>query len=405
MSIIFIGRNGTGKTTFINLMQGVLRADLRVLMSLQFSRINLKLSQGSRHRTITVTKEPTPESPLDLITFKVSNRSYKLPISLRILEGLPTRPYQARYLRGHIPLQRAINALVNVSSLSVHRDADDLTTDEEFSPSSRRVQTPIDRRLQDLIDRLTRYQLQLSGEANKISQQFQKQVLVSILHDPALDTPDIRELSNVDLSSQEDDLLKAYRSLEALDPAVEIKIQQHVRELILSKQAVTAFIADPTKQDELGVERFLALPLLLRRTTNVIALSVEAAQRKQAIFQPLDNFIGLLKDFMLDKTIERSLNSELTLSRNDKDIAISDLSSGEKQLLILLTETLLQRNERFIFLADEPELSLHIEWQAKVISSIRGLNNNAQIIVATHSPEITGSWKQNVLDMQDIIHA
>ena len=71
--------------------------------------------------------------------------------------------------------------------------------------------------------------------------------------------------------------------------------------------------------------------------------------------------------------------------------------------MILLVETLLQKNQPFIFLADEPEISLHIEWQAKVISSIRQLNFEAQVIVATHSPEIAGSWKGNVINMEDII--
>jgi len=56
-----------------------------------------------------------------------------------------------------------------------------------------------------------------------------------------------------------------------------------------------------------------------------------------------------------------------------------------------------------MFFADEPELSLHIEWQEKIISSIRDLNPNSQIIVATHSPEIAGRWRENMIDMEDII--
>ncbi len=85
-------------------------------------------------------------------------------------------------------------------------------------------------------------------------------------------------------------------------------------------------------------------------------------------------------------------------------IIISQLSSGEKQLIILLTETLLQKKSQTIFIADEPELSLHIEWQRKIIPSIKELNPNAQIIVATHSPEIVGKWKSNAINMEGIIH-
>ena len=37
---------------------------------------------------------------------------------------------------------------------------------------------------------------------------------------------------------------------------------------------------------------------------------------------------------------------------------------------------------------DEPEASLHIEWQQKLIAMIRELNPNVQIILTTHSPAV-----------------
>ena len=85
-----------------------------------------------------------------------------------------------------------------------------------------------------------------------------------------------------------------------------------------------------------------------------------------------------------------------------KEFDITGLSSGEKQLLILLIEALLQRESNCIFLADEPEISLHIEWQREIISSVLSLNPNAQIIVATHSPEIAGKYKSKIKKMSEI---
>ena len=63
---------------------------------------------------------------------------------------------------------------------------------------------------------------------------------------------------------------------------------------------------------------------------------------------------------------------------------------------------LLQKNQQTLFIADEPELSLHIEWQRKVISSIIALNPNSQIIIATHSPEIVGRFKTSIINMENI---
>ena len=98
-----------------------------------------------------------------------------------------------------------------------------------------------------------------------------------------------------------------------------------------------------------------------------------------------------------------SPTGEFQIYKEDKQISFDQLSSGEKQLLILLTETLLQKGQPFVFLADEPEISLHIEWQAKIVSSIKELNQQAQVIVATHSVEIAGGWKKNIIDMEDIV--
>ena len=80
----------------------------------------------------------------------------------------------------------------------------------------------------------------------------------------------------------------------------------------------------------------------------------------------------------------------------------SNLSSGEKQIVILLSEILLQENKNVLFIADEPELSLHIDWQREIISAMHELNKNAQLIFATHSPEVVSKWKNNVINMANI---
>ena len=53
---------------------------------------------------------------------------------------------------------------------------------------------------------------------------------------------------------------------------------------------------------------------------------------------------------------------------------------------------------------DEPEVSLHIEWQQRLVSLIRDLNPNAQVILTTHSPAvIMNGWADCVTDVEDIV--
>lgn len=69
------------------------------------------------------------------------------------------------------------------------------------------------------------------------------------------------------------------------------------------------------------------------------------------------------------------------------------LSSGEKQLLFIALYALTAGNHALI--VDEPELSMHVEWQRKLVSTLRVLNPRVQLIMATHSPEIMADLPDN----------
>jgi ABC-type cobalamin/Fe3+-siderophores transport system ATPase subunit len=77
------------------------------------------------------------------------------------------------------------------------------------------------------------------------------------------------------------------------------------------------------------------------------------------------------------------------------NISLCHLSSGEKQLLIIFLTVVLQKNRPFILLMDEPETSLHVEWQSTIIDNIYKLQPNIQIIVATHNPLMALNRNEN----------
>ncbi len=74
-------------------------------------------------------------------------------------------------------------------------------------------------------------------------------------------------------------------------------------------------------------------------------------------------------------------------TEGEQNIELASLSSGEKHVLWILIETMLV--EQNALLIDEPEISLHVDWQKGLVSAMRQLNPDAQLILATHSPEIT----------------
>ena len=116
-------------------------------------------------------------------------------------------------------------------------------------------------------------------------------------------------------------------------------------------------------------------------------------------------FISLVNECFAEtgKTLSNDSTKLVFLKDNAIGIYPKELSSGEKQLLIILLTVLLERGEEYILMLDEPEISMHISWQYKLIDMILQLNPNVQIILTTHSPMIfSDGWGDKAIHMEDI---
>lgn len=114
------------------------------------------------------------------------------------------------------------------------------------------------------------------------------------------------------------------------------------------------------------------------------------------IHEVLDNFF-----YSTGKTSVKDSGTFMFMSGKDK-INYLQLSTGEKQLLLVLLKTFNTENRNGIMLLDEADLGMHIEWKEKLISTLRDINPNLQIITTTHAPSIIRGWFDNVQEMSDI---
>ena len=102
------------------------------------------------------------------------------------------------------------------------------------------------------------------------------------------------------------------------------------------------------------------------------------------------------------KRINRQSN-ELSFLQYEEEIPPYCLSSGEKQILLILLTVLTEDQQPYVIFMDEPEASLHFEWQRRLIALVRELNPNAQVIMTTHSPAlIMNGWEDCVTEVSDI---
>ena len=127
-------------------------------------------------------------------------------------------------------------------------------------------------------------------------------------------------------------------------------------------------------------------------------------QEAQQLSEPKKRFQDLIDDLFKDtgKKIVRTEN-EIRFSQIGETLVPYQLSSGEKQMLVILLTVLVEDQQPYVLFMDEPEVSLHVDWQERLIDIILQMNPNVQIILTTHSPAvIMNGWMDRVTEVSDI---
>lgn len=151
------------------------------------------------------------------------------------------------------------------------------------------------------------------------------------------------------------------------------------------------FETQPRLRRHIDVEKVIrdyeTNPLMHRvvSTVSEVQTEIEIAQAPERRFAEVINQL-----YGPNKTLDISGPRRLTVTLKGRKspLAIESLASGEKQVMRILLETLVAGSSPV--LVDEPELSLHVDWQSQLLLMMRYINPEAQIIVATHSPEVVG---------------
>lgn len=390
---IFIGMNGTNKTVFLNLLEAALTVDVNMLCSIEFSRIIIDIDAE------------IPFVEIVQISDEENTRvQYKLDNVIYDLVNIPMR--MRRYARNedssYLTVINKLHKMVDISWLSINRD----NIDWQYIDSREiieRFKSMVDIKIRDMVKSLGTYQLQLESEANAISNEFKKEVMAMMLYDENMDYYSNDVISN--FREQDTDQLKKqlYKAFNAMGIARYQKdsIENHISKI---REVINKIVHH---SNELDLKDVFVLALV-KRTFEIIRISQKHEKQTKELYAPIDNFWKCLERFMPSKKFNYDKEKGelfVTLQEGQCDevpISLSSLSSGEKQVFILLTEALLQRERNYLFIADEPELSLHIKWQKMIIPEMLKINPNAQIIVATHSPEVASHYPEKIINMTNI---
>lgn len=146
----------------------------------------------------------------------------------------------------------------------------------------------------------------------------------------------------------------------------------------------------------------------LIRISKLIKLHEKMNRSIEELKLPINKFLEYTNLFLNNAKDKKKLvvtphgHLSFTTNYTGKEVSLEYLSSGEKQIVTLFANLIfkVKRDNFTIFIVDEPELSLHLSWQNKLVETIRKINDNMQIVFATHSPEIIGKYDEKVFELQ-----
>ena len=352
---IITGRNGSGKTTLLKLIWYLISGNVvQVISEIRFQSVSIETDLFS----------------LSLDKVKPDAGKFKCTFT-------DQDPMEVNF---SIPLHGDDFLRLSVSdALFIHASNRSL-----FFPSFRRIEGGFNYLSKDTTENISawlddtawlrsnnltwRSADESTGILQKAIAQFSADLSVSGEHQfvAAISTHDIDELltkKRADVSEKTDQL--------------HVELSKEFRRL---SKAITQTISETKAIDD-------TIPILegIQKQVEKVDKEVEQNNKeRESLLKPFSVLGERIRDIFGYKGVR--VTEKITLGEKDRAIESDKLSAGEKQMLSFFCYNTFSENTA-IFI-DEPELSLHVDWQRLLLPTLLEQETGNQFFVATHSPFI-----------------
>ncbi|HEY2034675.1 MAG TPA: AAA family ATPase [Rhizomicrobium sp.] len=378
--LILSGPNGGGKTTILRMIDGMLNWDFDLFRRVPFERAALTLSSGDR---LEITK--TQDKAFPLFASFGGNSAF---MSAKKGQGYPQDKDAAReHLR---ELALPVLKTVKFELLDIHRSialrSGDLNSDEVDEIL---IRSEMRRRGYPEVRDLTKV---LSSQVKRFVQEAQ------VNYRKYFEAEQLALLPRI--------LNRLEKTDRPTKDALRVVLEKS-RESAPMLKRMGLYTDDQDETDLIDLlsnnERYED-PASLAVFEAYVEMQQNKAQTRALIANRLENFERIMAEFLDGKVVQIDAKSGLKITAGAAELSETSLSSGEYHFLCMMVTALLCLRAGTIIAIDEPEMSLHVTWQRKVVDALTLCAAGASplFVFATHSSAISAEHSDRVVKLGTI---
>jgi predicted ATP-binding protein involved in virulence len=407
---VIYGKNGKGKTTALHVLANILELDFQRFIHLQFSSISIE-SFESAHleiikngHSLLVYFNGNPigsqlenalcprlsETECDQISEAFGGRPVYLPAYRAILERVRPSAYDTPKDSDYEAIKKSeLNSQIKSekkSKLSWRGNEQrasliarkTVQCREWFGPFVPVIRYPA---LAEVIESISEEFTDAQMEASQSERRMLSSMFIGVFKSlvSTYDTPSDGEIEPL--------IERVKNSLEVESDDGNIYPDQIVHSLAAEIAETKIYSSDGESAAQKRVLKLYA-EMLERRNQEKLQSFYSIKKFETAVNHFLDG-----KKLRVSSTLSRKTNRWREYifieTENKGTYPVTTLSSGERQIVTMLfSATRMSTLATGTFLIDEPELSLHVDWQRIILRELHAQAPSRQIIACTHSPEV-----------------
>lgn len=351
---ILFGQNGCGKTSLLKLIHCALSDEIALLENVMFKKASVTFTHDNYEGNLTRTLINKDIRQGEMFYFTDENSSARAWLD----KVVSPRKWMTNF---NIPQDRESSfdhQYLSTFRLYIDYYGKMMRIPKLQTSSSDLDESNLDKLFADRVNRIwDRFMMAKLNTASNIHEKGLQQILKTVLNPRTDKSEDIASMP----------AMAAYTKMEKF----------------LKRRMMDSVVGDYSVFQKLYGED----PQLKKIVSLVCGVEDEISDTMKQVDQLEELLIKMLSN---NKKIVFDQRRFAVKTNAGEEIGLHVLSSGEKHLIKILTASLLAKDSAIII--DEPELSLHPDWQKPLLGYMLNLNRDAQIIVATHSPEIMSDY-------------